>query len=232
MSLGLLTAGALTVGIDASPPPPLHMGEPGSPDFSGFEVDLLAAIAGDLGLGLRYRSVLWRDMLAELEHGGVDVVCTAATVSKDRAGRVAFSAPYLDTQLALVARPDGPIQTVGDLRGRRLGVRVATTAAEYVGSHAQAGRISVYDMNADVYAAATAGEVDAAIDDALIASWFVRQLPNLAVVSLIPGTEAQYALMLAPGNVALRRAIDDALARIRQDGRYAAMYARWMEKGR
>jgi ABC-type amino acid transport substrate-binding protein len=60
MSLGLITPGALIVGIDAAPPPPLHMGEPDSPDFSGFEVDLMAALAGDLGVTVRCRSVLWR----------------------------------------------------------------------------------------------------------------------------------------------------------------------------
>jgi len=229
MSLDLLTPGMLTVGIDASPPPPLHMGEPGSLEFSGFEVDLVAGIASDLGLEVRYRSVLWSDMLAELEQGRLDVVCTAATISSDRAARVAFSAPYLDIQLAVVARPDGPIRTIDDLRGKHLGVRVATTAAEYAWRHARARRITVYDMNADVYAAVAARDVDAVVDDSPIASWFVRHVPDLAVTSLIPGTEAQYALMLARENVTVREAVDDALSRIRRNGQYKAMYLRWME---
>jgi polar amino acid transport system substrate-binding protein len=228
MSVDLLTPGVLTVGIDASPPPPLHMGEPGSPEFSGFEVELMTAIAADLGVGLRYRSVLWRDMLGELEEGRLDVVCTAATVSADRAARVAFSAPYLDISLALVTRTDGSIRAIEDLKGRHIGVRVATTAAEYVWRRAQARRITVYDMNADVYAAITSQEVDAAVDDSPIASWFVRQLPDLALVSVIPGTEAQYALMLARRNDGLRTAVNTSLARVRQDGRYAAMYQRWL----
>lgn len=227
MRLDLIESGVLTVGIDASPPPPLHMGEPGSPDFGGFEVDLIAAVAGDLGLAVRYRPVLWRDMLAELEAGRLDLVCTAATVSADRAARVAFSAPYLDIQLAVVGRLDGPIRGVADLRGGHVGVRVATTAAEYVWREVQPRRITLYDMNADAYAALAARDVDAVIDDLPIASWFARN-PHLAVVSTIPGTEAQYALMLAPGNAALRTAIDDVLSRLQQDGRYAAMYTRWI----
>jgi polar amino acid transport system substrate-binding protein len=228
MRLGLLTPGVLTVGIDASPPPPLHMGEPGSPEFSGFEVDLVAAIASDLGLGVRYRSVPWRDMLTDLEQGRLDIVCTAATVSSDRAARVAFSAPYLDIQLAVVARPDGPVRTIDDLRGRHVGVRVATTAAEYAWRHAHVRRITLHDMNTDVYAAVAARDVDAAVDDSPIASWFVRHVPDLAVASLIPGTEAQYALMLPRHTHEVREAVDAALSRIRQSGQYEAMYARWM----
>jgi ABC-type amino acid transport substrate-binding protein len=231
MTVDLLEPGVLTIGIDASPPPPLHMGEPGAPDFSGFEVDLVAAIARDLGLSVRYRNVLWRDMMGELEGGRIDLVCTAATISSDRAARVAFSAPYLDIQLAIVTRRDGLIRTIDDLRGRHVALRAATTAAEYAWRHAQARRITLYDMNADVYAAVAAGDAAAAVDDSPIASWFVRHRPELALASLIPGTTAQYALMLAHGNDPLRAAVDETLSRIRQDGRYAAIHQRWMGDG-
>jgi ABC-type amino acid transport substrate-binding protein len=227
MSFDLLTPGVLTVGIDASPPAPLHMGEPDTPGFSGFEVDLMAAVAALLGIGVRHRSVLWRDMLHELENGRLDVVCTAATVSADRAQRVAFSAPYLDIQLAVVARPDAPIHSIDDLKGAHVGVRVATTAAEYVWRHARPRSITLFDMNDDVYAAVAGRNVEAAVDDSPIASWFVRNRPDLALVSPIPGTEAQYALMVAPNHVTLRKALDHALSQIRQDGQYAAIHRQW-----
>ena len=60
-----------------------------------------------------------------------------------------------------------------------------------------------------------------------IASWFARNRPDLALVSRIPGTEAQYALMVAPNHVALRTAFDEALSRIRRDGQYAAIHRHW-----
>jgi polar amino acid transport system substrate-binding protein len=151
--------------------------------------------------------------------------------SDDRATRVAFSAPYLDIQLALVARPDGGIHTIDDLRSRPVGVRVATTAAEYVWRHTQVRRITLYDMNSDVYAAVASREVDAAVDDSPIASWFARNVQDVAVVALLPATHAQYALMFAQSNVGLRKAVDGALSRVQQDGRYATMHARWIGDG-
>ncbi len=187
----------------------------------------MAALAAHLGVAVRHRSVLWRDMLQELENGRLDVVCTAATVSAERSERVAFSAPYLDVRLAIIARPDAPIHSIDDLNGAHVGVRVATTAAEYVWRHARPRSITLFDMNDDVYAAVAGRKVDAAIDDSPIASWFVRNRSGLALVSVIPGTEAQYALMVARNHVALRTALDDALSRIRQDGQYAAIHRRW-----
>jgi ABC-type amino acid transport substrate-binding protein len=82
-------------------------------------------------------------------------------------------------------------------------------------------------MNDDVYAAVAGRNVDAAVDDSPIASWFVRNRPDLALVSPIPGTEAQYALMVAPNHVTLRTALDHALSQIRQDGQYAAIHRQW-----
>ena len=225
---GLVAPGALTVGIDAAPPPPLHIGDPHAPDFCGFEVDLMKALAGDLGVAVRYRVVLWRDMFQELEQRRLDLVCTAATISSDRAARVAFSAPYLDIQLAIVTRTDRSIGTVGDLRGTHVGVRAATTAAEFVWSHVQPRRITLYDMNTEVYASLVSGELDAAIDDSPIASWFVRARPDLRIASVIPGTDAKYALVLPRDSTDLLEAIDDSLNRIRRDGRYEEMYARWL----
>jgi ABC-type amino acid transport substrate-binding protein len=70
-----------------------------------------------------------------------------------------------------------------------------------------------------------------AVDDSPIASWFARNVQEVAVVALLPGTDAQYALMFARSNVALRKAVDGALSRVQQDGRYAAMRARWIGDG-
>jgi polar amino acid transport system substrate-binding protein len=74
----------------------------------------------------------------------------------------------------------------------------------------------------------SARDVDAAVDDSPIASWFARTGQDLAVVSMVPDSDAQYALMLARGNTPLRRRVDRALARVRRNGSYAAIYARWM----
>ena len=84
------------VGIDDSPPPPMELGEPGSAEFSGFEVDILETVAERLGLTLRYRRAVWSQILDELDRGLIDVVCTAATYTPERARQ--FDYGLLGTQ--------------------------------------------------------------------------------------------------------------------------------------
>lgn len=66
------------------------------------------------------------------------------------------------------------------------------------------------------------------VDDSPIATWFVCHRSDLAPVALIPASDAQNTLMIAHDKVALRRALDDAMSRIRADGRYAAIHGRWL----
>jgi ABC-type amino acid transport substrate-binding protein len=122
----------LTVGVDESPPPPLCFGLPDGPDFRGFEVDLLRAIASKLGMTLRCRSALWSAAIAALESGRLDMLCTAATITPQRRQVVDFSDPYFDAELVLVVRRRSPILSMDDLAGQTIGVRVATVAEEFV----------------------------------------------------------------------------------------------------
>jgi ABC-type amino acid transport substrate-binding protein len=55
------------VGIDDSPPPPMELGEPGTPEFRGYEVDILETVAARLGLSLKFRRAVWSQILDELE---------------------------------------------------------------------------------------------------------------------------------------------------------------------
>ena len=49
----LVTKGILSVGVDSAPPSPMQIGRAGTPEFSGFEVDLLNGIGARLQLSVR-----------------------------------------------------------------------------------------------------------------------------------------------------------------------------------
>ncbi len=93
--LPLIQPSILTIGVDASAPPPLHS-DPDAPDFDGFEVNLTKAIAERLGLSVKYKSALWSECISNLQAGRIDMICTAATITESRKKVVDFSLPYLN----------------------------------------------------------------------------------------------------------------------------------------
>ena len=223
----LLEPGILTIGCDASAPMPLHSDNPNSPDFEGFEVDLMKSVTSRLGLSVKYKSVLWSEIIDELRQGKIDAICTAATITAEREQIVDFSNPYLDFQLAVIINQQSQVLGFEDLEDRAIGVRLATSAEKFVRENAKAQEIHTFHMNIDAYEALRVGKVDAIVDDSPIAQWFVRSTPELKMITTIAGTDSQYAVMFRKGNDELREVFNKVLVQIEADGSYDKFYQRW-----
>jgi polar amino acid transport system substrate-binding protein len=224
----LIEPGVLLIGVDKAPPAPLNFGLPGSPDFYGFEVDLTAAIGARLDLAVRYRSALWSTILNELAERRLDLVCGAATVTEARRQIVAFSEPYLDVRLVLVARDEQEPLQLDELTDRDVGVRAGTEAEHYVRAQVPSARVHTFNLNTAQYDALAHGQVDAVIDDAPIAGYFARSRAGLRVGTALPGTEAQYAFVFACDNTGLRDAVNEALRLVKADGTWARLRREWL----
>jgi ABC-type amino acid transport substrate-binding protein len=219
--------GFLTVGIDDSPPPPMELGDPGTPEFSGYEVDILESVAERLGLVLRYRRAVWSQILEELQQGVVDVVCTAATYTPERARELDYGRPYLDMALGVVVRDVAPgIAEIASVRGRRFVVRSATTAEEYIHARLEPARVDTFEYNAETYDALLDGRADVVVDDSPIAVWFVGQRDGLRYLGDLPDTRSYYAMVFAKGSP-LRETLDGEVERLDREGMLAEWQRRW-----
>jgi ABC-type amino acid transport substrate-binding protein len=225
--LQTIKKGVLSVGVDESPPPPFHMGDPASQTFEGFEVDLTRTIATKLGLRPEYRSELWSKIFSDLRAGRLDMICTAATVTEQRKQEIDFSLPYFDTSVAIIVRRTDQVGSVEDLRDWVIGVRIATTAEDVARQKIPAREFRTFDLNVDAYNALVEGAVGAVIDDYHIARSFEFTIPEIRVACEIPGTKCQYAMMFAKGSDNLRTGINEALNEIRMDGTYDTFYRKW-----
>lgn len=221
------TPGVLAVGVDESPPPPLCFGLPGTPEFRGFEVDLLEALASRLGVELRCRSALWSVALDELRSGRMDMICTAATITAERRQMVEFSDPYFEAKLALIVRQGETVRWPDGMAGKTVGVRVATTAEEFLRGQGLPVTVRTFDFNVDAYRALRDEEVDAVVDDHPIGSYFARSQDGLALGPRLAGTTFRYGLVFSKGNDGLRDRVNCALAEVRADGTLERIHQRW-----
>ena len=180
---------------------------------------------------MRCKSAPWREILAELQAGRLDMICTAATITPERRRIVEFSDPYLETTLALVARGDSSIARADDLRGKTTGVRVATVAEDFVCERCHPGVVLSFDLNVDAYQALRDGRVEAVVDDWPIADHFARSVVGLEGAVPIPGTDFSYGLVFARGNDVLRSAVNRVLAALKADGTWQRFYRRWFPGG-
>ena len=216
------------VGTDDSPRPPLCFGRSGTPEFRGFEVDLLAVLAAKLGCEFRYESIGWGVAFGRLRNGSLDMLCRGVNITPERQRVVSFSQPYFETTLALVVRSDSHIQDSGDLIGLNVAVRRATTAEEFLRQHSPAAAPVTFDGHAELYRALTEGAVSAVVDHHPIATHFARSSASLRVATSLDRAILRYGMVFARANEPLREAVNGALAGLETDGIAEQYRRRWL----
>lgn len=219
----------IRVGIDDAPPAPMQLGNPDNGDFRGYEVDLLEEIARRAGFELSFRRALWSEIVRELVAGSIDLVCSAATVTKERERGADFCSPHLNLALAVVKREG----ITGDtsIKGLRIGVRRGTTAEHYAKHHEAPEPSQISESNEKLYASLAAGELDAVIDDSPIAKYFSQSVTGLQFAGVLKGTEGAYAIMVRKGNNTLRAEINEALGDMEKDGTQQRIRFKWFGTG-
>src|SRR6267142_135867 len=119
-------SGELRVGTDATYPP-FESSEGG--DFSGFDIDLGNAIARELGVKARFINASFDGIFPALQNGIFDAVMSSVTITPERSATMLFSDPYYDSgQLIVVNQDRQGISTPDDLKGKKVGVQINTTA--------------------------------------------------------------------------------------------------------
>ena len=220
-----IEAGVLTVGSDI-PYEPFEFGR--EPDYEGFDIDMVNAIAERLGLEVKIVKTPFDTIFRNLAQGRFDMVASATTITEERKRTVDFSDPYFNADQSVVVPADSDIQSVADLEGEVIGAQLGTTGAEYAQNEIDAADVRTYDVVDDAFQALQAGQIVAAIIDFPVAKRAEVETGDVKVVETIQ-TDEQYGFAFAKESTALRDAVNRALAEIKQDGTYEEIFRKWFE---
>jgi ABC-type amino acid transport substrate-binding protein len=224
--------GILRVGA-AFPDPPFEV--PGEPP-TGFDVDLMQAVAAELGLRLEvvpYRGDGFEGIFAGLDRGEYDAVASGTTITAHRRNLALFCRPYVRSGQSLVvdAQRRPGVGSIDDLAGLSLGVQRGNTSepvAHRLQSKGKVGAVRTYAYH-DILLALDdleAGRVDAFMKLEPVMRSLIRERPSLRIVQT-GITEEHLAVAVGLGNARLADAIDRAQSRLSARGVLAALGQRW-----
>ncbi len=101
---------------------------------TGFEVEVGAKVALDMGVTPAFHFYEWDKLIPALESREIDVIIAGMTITRERAQRVLFTAPYTETgvDVAVNTQAMGAIDRPADLNetGVRIGVVRHTLAQQ------------------------------------------------------------------------------------------------------
>jgi polar amino acid transport system substrate-binding protein len=225
-SLGLISSGTLTVCTDA-PYPPFEFQDEATEEWTGFDMDIIRAIADDLGLDLEVTVQPFDGIWLAPSAGTCDLVASAMTITEEREAAALFSDAYYDSGQSLLVRTEDA-ETYPDLAsldGHSIGVQTGTTGEIYAEENAPDGaEIVAFDEPAAMFLALQSGDVDALLQDLPVNAERAGQDDAFTLVGDLP-TDEQYGFATAQSNDALIAAINAGLTTLREDGRYDEIYS-------
>lgn len=220
----------IVVAMDAAFPPMEFVDE--NKEIVGFDVDMMNAIAEEMGFKVEYKNTAWDGIFAGLESGDYDAILSAVTINDERRAVYDFSDPYVNAGQAIVVRAgETAINGVEDLTGLVVGAQIGTTGAFAVEDMAGV-TLKEYDnidlglldlVNNNV--AAVVVDTPVAADFAMTSEQFKGQLKIVGE----PITDEYYGVCVRKGEMGDFLAdFNEGLKRIKENGKYDEIYAKWI----
>lgn len=230
--LGLTDEGVLTVGSNIAYAP-FESYESGDKAV-GFDIELVTAIAENLGLEVRFvNNPSFDALIPSLEDGQYDAVVSAMTINDERKEKINFSDPYFeaDQSLAVNVEETPDLDSADKLTTEMVvGVEKGTTGADYAEENFKdkVKEIRTFEDTQGSLGDLAAGRIQAVVNDFPVSAYAAQtQFKDVIRVAQRFETGEQYGIGVAKDNTELLDAVNGALADLRADGTYDRIFEKW-----
>jgi polar amino acid transport system substrate-binding protein len=207
--------------------PPFETVDETTKQLTGFDIEMMTAIAKEAGLDIEFVNVGFDPLLAGMAQCQYDAAVSAMTITPERQANMLFSDPYLNAgQIVTVQIANTTINSKDDLAGKTVGAQIGTTGAIEVGNIPGA-KLTTFDTVDLAYLALQNGQIDAVVADSPTAAGFVAQnADKLKMVGSV-FTDENYGIAVCKTEPELLAKINEGLAAIKANGTFDALLTKY-----
>jgi polar amino acid transport system substrate-binding protein len=215
-------------------PPFNYAGPDGSP--VGFNVDLARLLCEEIKASCTVQMRRFDTLLDALSENRGDAVIASIAATAETRRRADFTDPYYRTPARFVAKTNSAILDVRpeQLEGRKIGVVAGTAHEAYLKALFTTAEVKLYPSVDALRAALRAGEVDLLFGDGISLAFWLNGTDsgNCCAFRGGPFTESRYfgegiGIAVRRGNDTLRQALNWALFRLWERGRFTDLWLRY-----
>jgi His/Glu/Gln/Arg/opine family amino acid ABC transporter permease subunit len=185
--------------------------------LTGFDVEMITAVADRIGLKVQFVETPWDSMMAALDSNRFDLVANEVTKTPDRAAKFDLSDPYLQTGGSILVRSDNSsIHSLAGLKGKTVAQSLTSNWAQ-VAQQAGANVQGVPGFTEQM-TLLQQGRIDAVVNDTGVARNYLTTHPEAKVKIAGETAEKSESVFLARKGSGLMPEINRGLAAIRADG--------------
>lgn len=215
-------------------PPFNYTGADGNP--TGFNVDLARLICEEIKVACTIQMRRFETLLDSVATNRGDAIIASLAVTPQLRAKVDFTDPYYRAPARFVSRRDAVLPEVRPeyLEGKKLGAIGGTAHEAYLKAFFTDAALTAYPNEDALRQALRRGEVDLIFGDAISLAFWINgtDSENCCAFSGGPFVESRYfgegvGIAVRKGNDLLRQAINWAMFRIWEKGRYTDLWLRY-----
>ena len=208
--------------------------------IAGFNVDLARAICEELELPCTIQRRRWDTLVAALDENAGDAAIASFAITTEARKKADFTSPYYTTPGRFVVRKDSvlPGATPAELAERTIAVAADSAHEAFLRKFFPASTIATYPSAQQARTALREGRAHAMFGDAISLAFWLNgaDAADCCMFKDGPYSDPNFfgdgvGIAVKRNNVALRRALDYALARVAQKGVYTEIYLKYFPLG-
>ena len=211
----------LVAGTEATYAPFEYLDDKGN--VVGIDAEIIAAIGEEMGVEIEMKNVGWDPMMSQVTTGEIDMGAAAITITDDRLETYDFTEPYYEASLLIVTKEDSDIETLEDLKDKKVAVQINTTG--HLAAQDLQGKgstdILAYENFSVALTEVLTGAAEAAIGDNAVILEYIKNNPESGLKTIEDDSfELDYfGIMVKKGNKEVLDVLNEGLAAIKENGK-------------
>lgn len=215
-------------------PPFNFTGPDGNP--AGFNVDLARLLCAEIKATCTVQMRRFETLVASIEANKGDAIIASVSVTPDMRARLDFTDPYYRTPARFAALKANAMADIRPefLEGKKIGVIGGTAHEAFLKALFTDAEIRPFANNDDLRSALRRGDVDVIFGDAIALAFWINGTDSAACCAFSGGPflESRYfgegtGIAVKRGNDVLRQALNWALYRVWESGRFTDLWLRY-----
>ena len=211
------SAGVLKVGTEGTYKP-FSFHTDGSGELTGYDVEMITAVAGKLGVKPTFQETQFDAIFAGLEAKRFDIIANQVSITDERKAKYDFSTPYTVSTGVVVTKADNnSITSFEDLKGKT--TAQSLTSNWYKLAQQSGANVEAVEGWAQAITLLKQGRVDATINDKLTYLDQQKAARDDSIKIAAETTDKSLsAFALRKGSTSLAEAVNKAIAELQADG--------------
>ncbi len=200
-------------------------------ELTGFDIELLKAIAKDQHLKLTFQQIPFNSIINLLKKHQVDLL-TGMTITPAREQYIDFSWPFNLIAHQLMVTSESNIRSIYDLKGKNIGCFIGT-AFDYCSKLKAKGmikEITLFDDFDQMFLALISGKINAIINELPVNIYYMNkyagELKNVGKVL----TREYSGFGLPKGRVLLKKYINQGINNVMASGEFSKIYKKFLNR--